>query len=258
MQSVSHSPVPVLSKFNICIPGRTEVLVNYHLPKSHRQQLGMTSPLDNADSPSCLFAAYTVCQAEDREIVVRLMNTSHADIEIQAGQKVSSFCPLVETYAPHSFQESKQQLTATCCTDNASQLASQLAEQIDPSLPAHAKATILNTLLQFPDVSNDGLGHTTVLEHKIDTGSSPPIRKYPRRLPYAYREETKSQVADMLTEGVIQPSSSPWASPIVLVKKKDGTYRFCVDYRKLNLVTKTDAHPLPQVDGLLEDTPTIT
>ena len=147
MQSVSRSPVPVSSKFNICIPGRTEILVNCHLPKSHRQQLGMTCPLDNADSPSCLFAAYTVCQAEDREIVVRLMNTSHVDIEIQAGQKVSSFCPLVETYAPHSFQESKQQLTATCCTDNDSQLASQLAEQIDPSLPAHAKATILNTLL---------------------------------------------------------------------------------------------------------------
>ena len=56
----------------------------------------------------------------------------------------------------------------------------------------------------------------------------------------------------MLKEGVIQPSSSPWASTIVLVKKKEGAYRFCVDYRKLNLVTKTDAHPLPQVDGLLD------
>ena len=56
----------------------------------------------------------------------------------------------------------------------------------------------------------------------------------------------------MLSQGVVQPSNSPWASPIVLVKKKDGSYRFCVDYRKLNLITKPDAHPLPRVDDLLD------
>ena len=55
----------------------------------------------------------------------------------------------------------------------------------------------------------------------------------------------------MLEQGVIKSSSSPWASPIVLVKKKDGKYRFCVDYRKLNQVTKKDAHPLPRIDDLL-------
>ena len=56
----------------------------------------------------------------------------------------------------------------------------------------------------------------------------------------------------MLDQGVIRPSHSPWASPIVLVRKKDGTFRFCIDYRKLNSVTIRDAHPLPRVDDLLE------
>ena len=106
--------------------------------------------------------------------------------------------------------------------------------------------------MEYSDVFENSLGHTNVMSHKIDTGNATPIRQYPRRLPYAYREETNKQVSDMLNQGVIQHSESPWASPIVLVKKKDGSFRFCIDYRKLNAVTKKDAHPLPRVDDLLD------
>ena len=106
---------------------------------------------------------------------------------------------------------------------------------------AHVKG-LLNTLLNFPDVFNNGLGHTTVTDHKIDTGDSPPIHQYPRRLPYQFHGEVDKQVTEMLSQNVIQRSTSPWASPVVLVKKKDGTYRFCIDYRKLNLVTKQNAN----------------
>ena len=57
----------------------------------------------------------------------------------------------------------------------------------------------------------------------------------------------------MLEMGIIQPSTSPWASPIVLVEKKDGDIRFCVDYRKLNEVSKFDAYPMPRVEEVLEN-----
>ena len=62
----------------------------------------------------------------------------------------------------------------------------------------------------------------------------------------------RKHVEEMLQHGVVQPSTSPWASPIVLVKKKDGTTRFCVDYRKLNDVTRKDAYPLPRIDETLD------
>ena len=93
---------------------------------------------------------------------------------------------------------------------------------------------------------NDGdLGQTTLLQHSIHTSGATPIRSPPRRLPFHQRQETKQLVEDMLQKEVIEPSQSPWSSPIVLVKKKDRSTRFCVDFRRLNGVTQKDAQPIP-------------
>ena len=66
------------------------------------------------------------------------------------------------------------------------------------------------------------------------------------------REEADKLLEDMLKRGVLEPSSSPWSSGVVLVKKKDGLTRFCVDYRRLNKVTLKDAYPLPRIDDMLD------
>ena len=96
------------------------------------------------------------------------------------------------------------------------------------------------------------LGHTDLVRHKINTGDAAPIRQPPRRLPSLIKEEAHKAVTEMLEQGLIESSTSPWASPIVLVKKKDGNWRFCVDYRKLNDVTKKDSYSLPRVDDTLD------
>ncbi|CAK1592082.1 unnamed protein product [Parnassius mnemosyne] len=95
-------------------------------------------------------------------------------------------------------------------------------------------------LLKYANVfsSNEAdIGKTGLVQHKINTGQELPIRQRPRRLPVAREKEVETMIEEIVKEGVIEPSSSPWCSPVVLVKKKDGSMRFCVDYRRLNDVT---------------------
>ena len=94
-------------------------------------------------------------------------------------------------------------------------------------------------------------GRTQTVTMKIDTQGSSPIKQRPYRTPLAQLPVVDKAIDQMLEEGVIERSRSPWASPIVLVKKKDGSTRFCVDYRKLNQVSKPLAYPLPLIDDLL-------
>ena len=112
--------------------------------------------------------------------------------------------------------------------------------------------TQLHTLLEeYKDVLSNEPGRTTMAEHNIETKSGNPVRLQPYRLPHAYRETVRQELEDMERSGVIEPSSSEWAAPIVLVKKKDGTLRFCVDYRKLNGLSQADAYPMPRIDEVI-------
>ncbi|GFV03077.1 retrovirus-related Pol polyprotein from transposon 297 [Trichonephila clavipes] len=78
----------------------------------------------------------------------------------------------------------------------------------------------------------------TNVKHRIFTGDHAPINQRAYRVSPTERRIIHEEVQKMLDEGIVQPSESPWSSPVVLVRKKDGSWRFCVDYRKLNSVTK--------------------
>ena len=94
-------------------------------------------------------------------------------------------------------------------------------------------------------LTDDELDCTDVVTHKIDTGDHPPIKQYPRRTPFVQRAKITAMVADMEKKGIVKSSTSSWASPIVLMPKKDGTTHFCIYYNRcLNAVTKKDVYPL--------------
>ena len=91
-----------------------------------------------------------------------------------------------------------------------------------------------------------------MVEHDIDTGDAKPIKQSPRRPPLAAREAEDEILEEMLATGVIEPSTSSWASPVSLVKK-DGTFRFWIDYRRVNAVSKKDAYPIPDIQDALDN-----
>ena len=96
------------------------------------------------------------------------------------------------------------------------------------------------------------IGRTSILKHSINTGdASPQAQTFYKANPIR-KQFIEKEIKEMLKKGIIQPSLSPWASPVVVVDKKDHTQRFCVDYRRLNAVTKPDKYPLPRVETLLE------
>ena len=95
------------------------------------------------------------------------------------------------------------------------------------------------------------LGNTPVIENEIHT-RGPPIRQPYQRLNPEVRRQEHEQLKEMLQQEIVRPSCSPWASLAVIVEKKDGTLRFCIDFWKLNDVTVKDAHPLPRIDDILE------
>ena len=183
-----------------------------------------------------MITAFTLSKAVSRRVFIRVMNPCDSSIQLYAGQKIAKLIPVVESLAPSPRTSADRVCASISCQSVMNECTlKELEGAISSSLGITDKHTLLNTLLEFPEVFNDGLRHTTVTTHKIETGEPPPIRQYPRRLPYHVREEVNRQVNDMLAQGVIQPSTSPWSSPIVLVKKKDGSY-----------------NPLPRVDDLLD------
>ena len=117
------------------------------------------------------------------------------------------------------------------------------------------REVLADLLIRYQHVfaqSSEDLGRTDRVQHKINTGVAAPCRQPPRRQPIGKRDIEKQEVLKMLERNVIEPSNSAWSSPIVLVTKKDGSTRFCVDYRRVNDLTVKDAYPIPRVDECLD------
>ena len=194
--------------------------------------------------------ARSVVSPGSRKIPVRLLNRHDCSITIPKDTLLTTLEPL-DTDPTATCVEAR--VSAQLCDEQ--EILWSMVEGAAKELSTGEKEQFFMLLSKYSQIfayTNSDRGRTSKLQHNIHTGNTAPIRQGVRRMPHTRRAEVRKLVDEMLQQDVIQHSSSPWASPIVLVEKKDGSTRFCVDYRRLNEVTRKDAYPLPRIDMTLD------
>ena len=201
---------------------------------------------DNFRTDGVLVARCLVSLNE--KLPVRVANTTDAKIMLKKGELLGYYEPVVcitKIDEPVKRQpEVRRKLNSKVIT-----LMTRNLHHLTPTQRKKVEDLIVNHQGLF--AMEKFTGRTNIIQHRINTGDAAPVRQAPRRLPFAKRDEVESMINNMIREDVIEESASPWSSPVVLVTKKDGSTRFCVDYRRLNEVTKKDSFPLPRIDDTL-------
>ena len=167
------------------------------------------------------------------------------------GTKVAVLSPLSDSdlHVPTTSSEKPKDVSET-----KQALLWELAQQTE-GLSDTQRDQLYSLLLSFADIfpeNESDLGRTGIVKHRINTNNVMPLRQPPRRLPKHQQEEASLLLQRMLEKQIVEPSTSPWSSPVVLVRKKDGMAHFCIDYRRVNSLTRKDAYPLPRIDDTLD------
>ncbi|GBL62122.1 hypothetical protein AVEN_63886-1, partial [Araneus ventricosus] len=216
--SVQHlKSCSVLAKKRTIIPARTECLIQGVPEVSEQFRYAVTDFPSQVSQKGVLVAAALV-DLEREAIPVRVLNLNNKPKILNEGAVIATCEPVVDIVVRPQEFSGEQHLPSSL--DNL--------EILD-----EGQRTVVRKLLkEFQNlfsICDADVGRCNMTQHRINTGDHPPIKQYPRRLPLARKEEADNLVKEMVDNGIIEESSGPWASPIVLVKKKDGSTRFCVD-----------------------------
>ena len=193
------------------------------------------------------------------QITVVLRNNTQDWLEIKKSMPVARMVatnkvPKVTNL--FSTEQTKEQSTLT-----ETERQDLLLEKLDllglkawPQEQAEQACSLLKEYHDIFSLEKRDMGHTNATKHKIvlKDPDTPPFKECFHRIPPPQLDEVREHLKLMLDVGVIQPSNSPWCNAVVLVRKKDGSLRFCIDFRKLNSLTVKDSHSLPRICETLE------
>lgn len=238
---------------NIRIPPRSEMFITGNVKGSISDDMTCILEANNDQNGGRdVLIPKSLVNVTKSSVVFSVLNPTDNEVNLIKNKSVANLQAVDYILENDEYETSgKQNQDEMSINSNLPNHLKSLLTNVSNKLSIVEKNELENFLLQYSDifVGPDGeLGRTDLTAHKIDTGDAKPIKLSPRRLPIFQRDVAEREIESMLQKEVIKPSNSPWASPIVLVKKKDGSTRFCVDYRRLNSVTVKDAYPLPRVD----------
>jgi hypothetical protein len=239
------------------IPEQHEIQVQVQLSKmeggSMEDFTGIVEPELKFSQRYSLLVARSISTRKGGCTIVRLLNPTTTLITVHQLEKVGSFHP-VEIAAVHTLDVPGQKhLISKSTPAEVDAAIAKMMSGIEDLTEAEIEqlTALLASYVDIISTSDADIGRTDKLQHVINT-DGPPVKQAPRRLPFNRHQEVREMVDKMLQHEIIEPAHGPWSSPIVLVKKKDGSTRFCVDFRRLNSITRKDAHPLPRIDDTLD------
>ena len=196
-QSQYKAPIEVYLSDDIVIPSRSEVIVEGKLVKTTTANVGMIESIPSRTQEQGIHISHMVAHPKGKTVPLRIMNTSLDPVELTSGRKVAQFHQLLTSKVKMSEFVSTSN-TACSVTNSTVDFESQVQESISPHLNGQDRAKLTQLLRNFSDIFGDKLSKCNVTSHKINTGKHLPIKQRPRRLPYAYREESEKQIKEML------------------------------------------------------------
>ena len=199
-----------------------------------------------------------IVKIHDRKVPVNLINVHDRPLCVFKGRTLGSLQPVktVSLIQPgdDAVRDKSRRKSSKLVTLNDIPEHTRAVLDGAEDLTAEQESDVCEIVLEDPDrfVGPDGrTGNTDWAEHGVDVQGAPPVKISYHGVPLSKQKVAGEQIDKMLAHGVIEPSNSPWSFPTVLVTKKDGSIRFCVDYRKLNALSRKDAYPLPRIDETL-------
>ena len=191
--------------------------------------------------------------------VTRRLGAVNYEVEITTPQhrlKIFHINMLKKWHEPEAGPESEE---VYCVMDEQEELPcldrnnQEMSEAIfGEDLTVQQRKQMESVIQRHNAVIRQAPGRTDLVTHRIPTNDLPAIRQRPYRMSAEKKKEVVAELNSLLESGVVEPSSSDWASPIVVVGKKDGSNRICIDYRKLNAQARFDAYPMPRIDDMLD------
>ena len=237
------------------IPAKTEMVIEGRtLNSEETMTTGLVTGVPEFMEHREVGVAGLLANRRGDRVPIRLLNPSLEPKPIESGDVVATY-QAVEVLQPSSREKCRRVSTDDNEVTKWTKELEDMYNRTKGNLSEANQEHLRSLLEEYHDIfSAEGkpLGQTDLAQHEINTGNHRPIKQRPRREPLGQQHVVQEQLQTMLSQGVVEPSTSAWASPVVLVKKKDGSIRFCIDYRRLNEISEKDAYPLPRVDDNLD------